>query len=263
MPDLEDRLTSLGVAIEWPETPNLSARLVLSVRMEPAGAARRTAAPLQPRWALAAAAALLIAATLLAYTPTRDAIAGWVNVHTIFHRTQQVPTPTPLPSGPLGARFDLGTRTTLAVAQQQVSWHVALPASLGTPDEVYVKQPPTGPSGGMVTLVYAARPNIRVSGLTGVAVLVTEARGRVEEQFFQKTLGPGVTIEQVAVGGRSGYWISGQPHNLMFIAADGTPYFDTLRLATNTLLFDDQGTVVRIEGDMTKTQAIDIGRSVS
>src|SRR5438093_1510775 len=44
--------------------------------------------------ALAAAAVLLIVATLLAYTPTRDAIADWVNVHTIFRR-METPPPSP------------------------------------------------------------------------------------------------------------------------------------------------------------------------
>ena len=72
-----------------------------------------------------------------------------------------------------------------------------------------------------------------------------------------------MTIEQVTVDGHSGYWISGRPHNFVFTAADGTPYFDTLRLATNTLVFDDGGTVVRIEGDLSKEQAIQIARSIS
>src|SRR5204862_221656 len=80
--------------------------------------------------------------------------------------------------------------------RQGVAWTILLPAALGSPDAVYLQQPPSVPSGGEVSLVYV-RSDIKTSGLTGVSVLVTEARGRVEEQYFQKTLGPGVTIEQV------------------------------------------------------------------
>jgi hypothetical protein len=256
MPDLEDRLVALGADIAWPPTPG---HLWRGVPQRPAAARRFW----QPRWALAAAAVVLILATLVAYTPTRDAIAGWLNLHTSIRRTNQLPTPSPHPSGPFGPRLGLGTQTTLAGAQRQVSWKIAVPVALGAPDEVYVSLPPTGPSGGEVTLVYAARPGIPASGATGVSVLVTEARGGVNEHFFQKILGPGVTIEQVSVDGHQGVWISGQPHEIVFTDANGDPYFDTLRLATNTLLFDDGGTVVRIEGDMSKQQAIYIGRSLA
>jgi hypothetical protein len=36
-----------------------------------------------------------------------------------------------------------------------------------------------------------------------------------------------------------------------------------MRLATNTLIFDNGGTVVRIEGDLTKAQALEIAKSLS
>jgi hypothetical protein len=255
MPELEDQLIALGEAIEWPVMRPIHLPVPGEVVREARGWGRS-------RWALAAAAILLIVASLLVYTPTREAIAGWLNLHTTFIRTEHPPTPTPNPSGPLGDRLNLGTPTTLAAAQQQVTWKIAVPASLGAPDAVYLKLPPSGPSGGEVTLVYAARQNIPVSGQTGVSVLVTEARGAVNEQFFQKVLGTGVKIEPVSVDGHSGFWISGQPHDIVFTDADGNPYFETLRLASNTLIFDDGGTVVRIEGDMTRQQAIDIGRSL-
>jgi len=45
--------------------------------------------------------------------------------------------------------------------------------------------------------------------------------------------------------------------------AEGNPYPETLRLATNTLVIDEGGTLVRIEGDLSKDQAIQIARSMS
>jgi len=265
VPELEEQLTFLAAAIEWPPTPNLSGRqLHLPARVEVAPEVRGRRRPLwQTRWALAAAAVLVIVATLLAFTPTREPSAGWLNLHVTINRVQNLPTPSPLPSAPLGRRLGLGDPTTLAAAQSHLGWKIQVPASLGAPDEVYLMPPPpTGPSGGEVTLVYSKRPDIPVSGLTGVSLLVTEARGMINENYFQKTLGPDVDIEQVTVGGHTGYWISGHPHNFVFTDADGNPHNDTLRLATNTLLFDDNGTLVRIEGELTKDQAIKIATSI-
>ena len=258
MPDLEEQLTAMSVAIEWPPTPALRPVLSRPARREGWGLWR-----LQTRWALAAAAVLLIVATLLAYTPSRDAIAGWLNLHTTILRTQNQPTPSPLPSGQLGEHLGLGSPTTLEGARKQVTWKIGVPSSLGQPDAVYVKLPPTGPSGGEVTLVYAQRPDIHAYGVTGVSILVTEARGKTNEIYFQKMLGQDATLEPTTVNGHAGYWIAGSPHQFVFTDADGNIYSDTLRLATNTLIFDNNGTIVRIEGDMTKSQALEIASSLS
>ncbi len=256
---LEQRLTLLRDEIEWPVTPALAAR-VLDRIAAPAIARRPW---FQSRWALAAAAMLVVLAALIAYAPSREAIANWINVHTIFTRVTELPTPSPLPSGPLGKRLGLGNPTTLARAQSEVSWHILVPASLGQPDEVYLQLPPDGPPQGEVTLVYKSRPGLKTSGQTGVAVLITEAGGKVDAQMFGKMLGPGTNLEEVTVNGHQGYWISGQPHVFFFIDANGNFRDETLRLATNTLLIDDNGIVIRIEGELTKAQALEIASSLS
>jgi hypothetical protein len=256
--DLEQRLVLLQAEIDWPVTPTLAARV--RARIATPVPARRPW--FQSQWALAAAAVLVVLAALIAYTPSREAIANFINLHTIFTRVNQLPTPSPLPSGPIGKRLGLGDPTTLAQAQSKVSWHIVVPASLGQPDEVYLQLPPEGPPQGEVTLVYKSRPGLKASGETGVAVLITEANGTVDAQFFAKMLGDGTTMEQVTVNGHKGYWISGQPHIFFFIDADGQFRMETMRLATNTLIIDDNGTVIRIEGDLTKAQAIEIATSL-
>ena len=256
MPELEQLLAALANEIEWPSTPSLTAK-VRSRLQEPHRVWYQT------RWALAAAAAVVVLAALLAYPPSRDAIAGWVNLHTGIQRVQHVPTPSPLPSGPLGKRLGLGEPTTLATAQSQISWPVAVPSSLGQPDEIYLQTPPLAPVHGEVTLVYAPRSGIPVSGQTGVSVLVTEVRGKVDKNFFAKMLGPGTTLEEVNVNGHAGYWIAGEPHVFIFLDADGNFRDETTRLASNTLIFDDNGTIVRIEGNLTKGQALQIASSMS
>lgn len=249
--DIEARLTTLAAHIEWPPTPQLQVR-----------SSRPRFQLHQSRWPLAAAAVLVIVATLLAYTPTRTAIAGWLNLHTTIRSTTALPTPSPLPSGTLGSNLGLGTPTTLADAQNTVGWQVLVPASLGNPDAVYVQMPPDGPTQGEVSLVYAPRPGIAAASETGVGVLVTEARGSVNEQFFGKTLAPGTTIKDVSVNGHDAWWISGKPHLFVFIDADNQARFDTLRLATNTLVVDEEGTIVRIEANTSETTAEQIAGSI-
>jgi hypothetical protein len=211
---------------------------------------------------LAAAALVIAAAAVLVYAPSRTAIADWVNLHVFVKQVQHLATPSPLPPGPLGKRLGLGNKTTLAGAQSQITWHIAVPASLGTPDEVYFQPPPDGPSQGEVTVVYGTRPGIPVSGQTGVSVLITEARGAVNKDFFGKMIGPGSTLEAVTVAGHQGYWISGQPNIFFFIDAAGSFRNETMRLATNTLILDDGGTIVRIEGNLTRDQALQIAASL-
>lgn len=249
MPELDDQLSALGASIAWPATPQMKVTFAPTLTLLPAGPQPRV-----PRWALAAAAVLLIVAAL-AFT--------WFGLHTTIYRVPYSPTPAPHSPGILGSNLGLGTPTTLAGAQSRVTWKILVPPTLGKPDAVYLQLPPNGPSGGEVSLVYAHAAGVNPSALTGVAVLVTEARGRVDERYFQKTLGPDSTVEQVTVGGHSGYWISGHPHEFAFVTADGSVEAETLRLATNTLLIDVDGTLVRIEGDMTKDQVLAIAGTLA
>ena len=257
MPELEQRLTALAPELEWPPTPTPYLRRLRLLR------APAPAHPWTRPLAVAAAVLLVAAVALVAVPPTRSAIAGWLNLHTIFQHVQTVPTPSPLPSGKLGEQLGLGGATSLQGAQGKVTWHVSVPATLGSPDAVYYQAPPDGPSQGEVSLVYAARPGFATSGTTGVAVLLTEARGTVQEQFFAKMLSSDATLEAVTVGGHQGFWISGHPHVFVFLDSSGGFRTETMRLATNTLILDEDGTIVRIEGDLTKAQALQIAGSLS
>jgi hypothetical protein len=256
---LEEQLSGLGGHMSWPSAPDLSGRV--GARLAEPDQVRRPW--YLSRLALAAALAILALAALIAYTPSREVIANWLNLHTIITRVNTLPSLSPRPPGPLGQRLGLGSQSTLEDAQRAIKYHVLVPASLGRPDEVYLQQPPDGPPDGEVTLVYGSRPGIKTSGETGVAVLITEARGRVENQYFQKMLGPDTTLEEVSVNGHAGYWISGAPHQFVFLDSAGLIRSETMRLATNTLLIDEGGTIVRIEGNLTKAQALTMAASLA
>jgi len=252
--ELEQQLSDLAGHLEWPATPEVAPAIRHRIL------ARRQW--FESRWAIAAAVAILALAALLVYPPTRDAIAHWFNLRTRITQVTVLPTPSPLPPGPIGQRLGLGDSSTLPAARAAVQWQVLLPSSLGVPDEVYLELPPPGPAGGEVTLVYGARQGIPASTRTGAAVLVTEVQGNLTSDSFGKTLGEGATIEEVAVAGHPGYWITGSPHIFYFIDSAGIVRYETLRLATNTLLIDEGGTIVRIEGDLTKSQALNIAASL-
>ena len=254
MADLETALSDLAAHLEWPETPDLRPRVRQAlVQRRPW---------FESRWALAAVAVVTIVAVLLAYAPTRTAIADWINLHTRISHTTTLPTPSPLPPGPIGKRLGLGNRVTLPQARQNVTWPVLVPGSLGSPDEVYV-QITDGPTGGEVTLVYGPETGIPVAGETGASALITEARGSVNEIFFQKTIGPGTTVTPVTLGGSQGWWISGAPHDFLFTDSNGDVRSETMRLATNTLVLVVNGTVVRIEGNMSEQQALALAATLS
>jgi len=254
--ELERSLDLLREGIDWPATPALAGRITARIAV-PAAVPRQW---FQSRWALAAAVVLLAIAALMVYTPSRDAIASWINLHTSITRVNHLPTPSPLPSGPLGKRLGLGEPTTPAAAQGKVAWKILVPASLGRPDEVYFQ---LDAPAGEVNLVYKSRPGLKTSGQTGVAVLITEVSGMVDTNYFGKMLGQGTTIEDVTVNGHRGWWISGEPHEVFFADANGNFRSETLRLAANTLLIDEGGIIVRIEGDLTKVQALEIAASLS
>ena len=269
MPELEQQLTAMGSTLDWPPTPDLVKLIHLPARrgarapLEALGWGAAVGRSYRARWALAAAAAIVVAAgALLAFPLSREAIANWVNVHTIFRQVPRLATPTPQPPGPLGERLGLGGRTTLPDARTQIAWHIAIPATLGQPDEVYLQPVVNAPAQGEVTLVYATRPGIPIAGQTGVSVLVTEARGTVDQNFFGKMIGPGTTLEPITVAGHQGYWISGPLNEFFFTDANGNFRNETGRLAANTLILDDGGTVIRIEGNLTKAQALEIAASL-
>src|SRR5258708_9650472 len=164
MADLEQQLTGAAPTRDCPSTPALAG--VIQIHLP----ARRGGRPgpqatagwggtvgkgYQRRFALAAAAAVLIAAAgLLAFPPSRQAIAGWVNVHTIFRQVPHLATPSPQPPGPLGTRLGLGGRATLADAQRQISWPIAIPSALSQPHEAHLQPPPGAPAPREATVVY-------------------------------------------------------------------------------------------------------------
>ncbi|SRR5713226_5339258 len=253
--DLEQRLRDLRPYLDYPATPNL----VVAVRARLVTAPRRawwSAFAIPRRLALAVAVALLVIGGLLAIPQTRDTIAHWFAVKGVIVNT--VPS---LPAGPLGQSLGLGQRTTLAGAQSGARFQVLVPTdpSLGQPDEVYLN---TTVPGGEVSFVYRTRPGLPTSSKSTVGILVMEIQGGVNKNFFGKMIGPDTTLTEVTVNGGPGYWIEGSPHVFFFTDAQGAVHDEDMRLATNTLLWQQGDRTLRIEGAATKAQALQIAASM-
>ena len=289
-PELELVLKRLGEQIAYPPTPPLAA----AVRGRLQAPGRRPAAPWR-RFAVALAAAIVLAILLLAASPTlRTAVAGRLGLRGIT--IQQVPvvptvptalplpavaptvSPTlPLPTAaptatavPIGERLHLGERLSLAQAAQRVGFPVLIPAALGLPDAVYVllatdtPAPGTSPAppGGLVTLVYQPRPDLPAVAETGVGLLLGEFQGSTDQAFLSKMAGPGTQIAPVTVAGQPGFWLSGQPHEFLYRDANGVARQQTLRLAGNTLIWEHGTLTLRLEAGVDEATALRIATSV-
>jgi hypothetical protein len=253
--DLEQRLRELRPYLDYPPTPNL----VVAVR------ARLVTVPRRPWWssvaiprrlALAAAAVLIVIGGLLAIPQTRDTIAHWFGVKGVIVNT--VPS---LPPGPLGQDLRLGYRTTLPGASAAARFQVLVPtnSTLGEPDEVWFNQ---AVPGGEVSFVYHTKTGLATSSKTDVAILVMEIQGTTEKGYFGKMIGPDTKLTEVTVNGGPGYWLEGSPHIFFYTDASGAFHDDNLRLATNTLIWQQGDRTIRIEGPLTKAQALQIAASM-
>jgi hypothetical protein len=268
--DLEAALVGLGREVAFPAPPEVVAMVAQRLRALPAP--ERVVVPLRGRSALrplirpawqrvvvVPAAVVLLFSAVLTFSPTsRRAVADFLGLRGV--RIHRVPTPPAASIRPLGDGLDLGERVTLAEAQSRVSYRVLVPsvAELGPPDEVYLRQTALG---DQVSLVYRARPGVPRAGATGVGLLVTEFRARLNSEFIDKFLGPGSTLEAVRVNGSPGFWISGAPHAILYVGINGEPIPDTVRLAANVLVWERGAVTVRIESLLTKDQALEIARS--
>jgi len=62
--------------------------------------------------------------------------------------------------------------------------------------------------------------------------------------------------------GSLGVWISGQPHLFWYLAPDGSFIQENRRLVGDTLAWERDGVLYRIEGAITLSRALEIARSM-
>jgi hypothetical protein len=167
------------------------------------------------------------------------------------------PSVSPTPPGPPGSELDLGFLTTPAEASSMAGFALQLPTdpSVGPPDTIWFRE-------GRISLVWRSRPGLPETEAQGIGLLVTEFRGSVQEDLFQKMLGPGTTLTPVTVGGEGGWWIDGAPHEFVYLNPSGEIIGDTRRAVGDTLIWTKDGMTFRMETSLGQAASIRLAETI-
>jgi hypothetical protein len=231
---LEQRLHELGRELAFPPEPDLAPRVRERVHGRPF-----------PWRAVAVAFAVVVVAVAVAFAvpPARSAILRWF--HLGGAKVERVET---LPRARERSQASqLGRPLPLAEAEQRVGFELALPPLDRKPERAYV----IGDSIATVLL--------RAHGKT---VLLSEFPSVGDEQALKKLAVNATVIDPVEVRGEPGLWLEGTPHVLTWIDRE-TGYRERPILITgNVLLWVHDGVTLRLEGRLTKAQALALARSI-
>jgi hypothetical protein len=277
--DLEAALRDLGRSLAWPATSgtdDVAARARRRIVAEGIRPARRQAAgprglgwlprPFRSSLGIAIAALLVIAAIAgaiglgvpgIRLTPTTEPI--------VTPRPPVGPTPAPTgggnPSptaspGALGSSLGLGEPVRVDTAAALVPFPVRMPPDrVGAPETAWLLE-------GRLTFAWRGSAELPAIPGSSIGLLLTEFEGGVDPDYFEKILGPGTTVETVQVGESTGYWITGAPHELIYVDAHGNPVFDSRRIVGDTLLWADGSITYRLEAGLSKADAVALGESL-
>jgi hypothetical protein len=252
--ELEATLTDLGERLAYPRPTRLAA--AVRARLNEPRPRRWWEAILSPRYAFAPAMAtlVLILVVTLAATPAAADLFLRLRGIDIFRTTATPTAPAASPAVPFP-----GERVSLEDARGRAPFlRVPADARLGTPDQIYIDRIPAG---DRVTLVYVSRQGIPVSRDAGVSAVVVVFRAQIDESLFAKVGAAGTRIEEVTVSGGRGYWLEGTPHQFFYRDSTGNPSPETLRLAGNTLLWEQDGVTFRLEAQVSRDDALRIATS--
>ena len=230
MSELELRLSALRDEVAWPDTPPFELAF---------DAKRARRLPVRP---LALGFAILLAALagVLAFSPgARSAFLE------IFHlEGATVERVDSLPEVEVQT-IDFGEEVSRAEAERQVGFELV---DVGEPDSVFVRD------GRMASLVYGSVEKPRL--------VLSELRGGVWDGFIKKAGSSRTRIEQVTVGDERGLFISGDEHFVMFLGPDSVITDEPTFLAGTVLLWNRGDLLLRLEGDLTRAEALELARSV-
>ncbi len=225
MTNLELELRGLAESVEFPPERDL----VPSVRAR-IGARR----PRPGRLVLALALAVVALAVAFAVPPARSAILRWLGLG-----NARIEFVDRLPEARTRRPLDLGPRTSLADARKRVRYHVLTSSLLGPPREVHLL-------GDQIAYVYGDKK-----------LVVLQSRGT----FFAKQVGPGTHVDRIRVNGGEALWISGARHFFGYIDTGGTTRPAELYLVGNALIWQRHELTLRLEGKVSRAEAVRIARS--
>jgi hypothetical protein len=227
MPELDLVLRELSGHIEFPPTPELAS----AVRRRLGERTRTRRRPV----AIAFAVLAVALGAVLAVPPARTAILEWLGIKGV-----RIVHVDKLPPAPAAGNLRLGRQVTLDEARRRAPWLVV---PKDQPDRVYYNV------NGQVTLLWGTPTDVRL--------LLNEFRGVA---FIDKLVQPGSKVEPVRIDGSPGAWL-GDQHVLMYRDPAGNTRESTARLVGQTLVWQRGEVTLRLEGDLSKGDAVRIARS--
>jgi hypothetical protein len=237
---LEQRLLALGQVLDVPDAPDVVPSVLAEIALRrPAPRARRLVVAL----AVVGVAVLLAA---LAIPDARSALLRFLQIGGA--RIELVDELPPVPQTPPELELTLGERVSLADARRRTPFELL--ELEDEPDAVFLGER------GTVWFLYGDSDAVRL--LVAQTPLV-----RIDEPFILKKLvEAGTTVEPASVRGERAYFLSGEPHALLLLDENGFTYEESARLARDVLVWAEDGRTVRIEGDLTRAEALDLARSL-
>ncbi len=227
MADLERELRTLASALELPAERDLAAAVRARLTAQP---------PRIARWNLPAvvvvAILLLSIGVTMAVPEARSAVLRWLGLQSVtVIRVEELP---PAATGP--GLF--GERVSVKEAERVVGFGLLLP-DVGPPDSVRVNR--FTPD---FAVVLYGRPRTRLR--------LTELR--TGAGWIEKFATASQQVERVLVNGGPGIWVKGS-HVV-------SELFGLPRFSGNALLWEQDGLTLRLEGRVTRAQALRIADSV-
>jgi hypothetical protein len=223
--NLELELRGLAAYVELPPERDLAPAVTARVR------ARR---PRPGRLAIALALVVLAVAVAFAVPPARSAILRWLGFG-----TARIELVDRLPKARTRRPLDLGARVSLSEARAGVTYHVLTSRLVGAPNEVHLLR-------DQVAFVYADHK-----------LVVLQSEGT----FFTKQVGPGTHLDRFSLNGAEALWISGARHFFGYIEKNGQAQSAELYLVGNALIWQRGSLTLRLEGKLSRAEAVRIARS--
>jgi hypothetical protein len=167
------------------------------------------------------------------------------------------PSPSPTISGPPGTGMGLGDPIAVADVAAAVDIPIVLPTApgIGSPETAWIRD-------GRPSFVWPASLALPATREPGVGLILSEFRGSLQPEYFQKVLNADTTLTPVAVGDVTGYWISGAPHEIVFIDPYGQVVFDSRRIVGDTLIWARGDVTYRLESGLDRAAAIALAESL-
>lgn len=186
------------------------------------------------RIALVVGAVLLV---VLVTPPVRAAVADWFGFGGVLVERG------PPVRGDASPPPEAAQGRSVAEAAASVDFTLSFPEELGEPDGVEVS-----PDGRLVSMSWSTDEY-------GV-VRLDQFDAMLDFTVLKRT--PGVFY--AAVSGGDGLWFE-EPHEVVLLEPDGSRRTESARLAGHTLIWLDDDTTLRLEGDLSLDRAVEIAES--